>query len=113
VIRTKAALAVVGVTFIVTLATGCTRHPGAGGAGTPAQNHPVSSASIASAAPADDATGTAPADNATGTAAAASAAQVSTLAAVAADLAAIDTGTSKTEGELAAGDSARAQNDEG
>jgi hypothetical protein len=133
---------VAGVTLVVTLATGCAgHHTGVTPAalnGTPTAA-PVSSAapvspaapigstaaaSASAAAPTSAAT-TAPANGSAATAApaapatatparqAAAAGNASTLAAITKDLAGIDTGSSAADKDLSAGDSARAQNDNG
>jgi len=126
VIRRQAGLAVVGVTVLVALTTGCSpRHTATS---TPQSGATAPAAAVSSVAPdtaitaitvpsaptpadatpatADAVTGPTPAG------AAGSVAAASMLAEVNKDLASIDNGTSAADKELAAGDSARSQDDE-
>ena len=126
--RTKSAVAVAGVAILATLVTGCSRNHNAAAPLTAGDTAPAISTTTTSPAPVVSSsqptvqaptvatpstaipttvaatTSKAPAPTATAGAA--------DLAAVTNDLAGIDAGTSATDKELAAGDSARAQNDD-
>jgi hypothetical protein len=136
VIRRSSLTLVAGVTLVVTLATGCAGHhtdvtpaalngtPTAAPVSSAAPISSTATASASAAAPTSAAT-TAPANGSTATAApaapatatpagqAAAAGNASTLAAITKDLAGIDAGSSAADKDLSAGDSARAQNDNG
>lgn len=116
----RAAALLVGATVVVSLATGCSSHADHAVQVVPAAaQHDGSIAATPSPAaliasrPSTPGTATPPASAATQPAQLTPAAEASELDAVTRDLDAIDAGTASTDRELSAGDSARAQDDDG